>query len=1247
MTPKTISLEKNPQLPLAEDYARLRALGFEAIEELGNAQWTDYNAHDPGITMLEALTYALTELGYRTGFDIADLLTEESGYISFRQALFTARRILTNNPLTVHDFRKVLIDLPMVANAWLLCKRCACETTFYAECIEDALFYAPQWRLREPKQQRQTEAAVHPVHAQGLYEVLLQLDRDPNLGNLNNRKLVQTASVTSGAGNERLPVTIELRFPDWAAELPTLYADFVAENPDFQYLSVDIERLSRDRVLDEIASEGLSGAELQERRDTDLAQGWRGVFYADFTVSFTTSDGGPMQGFALNAVPVRFFSRSESTRRISGIYGQLSAILEDDAVGGIWDRYRSKLQATATAIAEARHSLHNYRNLAEDFCQITHIQTEDVAFCADIVVAPDADIEFVLARVFYTIEKLFNPSVPFHTLSELQAEGYTTDEIFRGPPLKNGFIKGEDLASADLRQVVNVSDLYNELMDIPGILAIKYLQFTRYDLEGHPIMPAHEWQIPVRPLHIPTLYQEASRVLFYKNDLPFLARMEEVQAILAQLRGQDLNGKVPLAERDLPVPVGSYRNLADYEPVQYHLPFAYGVGPAGLDPRVTELRRAQARQLKGYLMPFEQLLADMNQQLAHISDLFSMDEQVDRSYFTHFFDPAAATPEIADLAAITTAEATEENLQALAESESTFHDRRNRFLDHMLARFGEQFHDYVLMLYANADRIPFSAEKLIKDKIRFLRFYPRISADRARAFNYRYEERWCDPRNTTGLSERIGRLLGMETLKAYFEVSITSDQTTFSAVFELADNSPNGLGPLLESLSPIVGASGEEAEDEIWHLIGDVIANSTDAARYGVNSDGDDVLYDENGTEIARLAAGRTAAEVIGFCADILAKERLYTVEHLLLRPVFPGSPLMDVCLGDCLSCGEEDPYSFRLTYVLQGSLAPFSYDIDLRQFADRTIRRETPSHLLPKICWVGNVGLEKDDCAPIFARLINLLQQEQGMDGEAESACACAHALYDGFDELFQPWMSDQLLHYRPRDRWEDGLRTLFAPLAAGDFPCLDNADGWDAIRMALLDHFLELAVNAYQFNRFEAAWCVWLEANSPFDWYALNQQLRRQTELWLRAEADMNDQAEACHCAELLAGYFGDRFRKWIAEIVDQEVDLSDEASWQAQLLNTVWPAFREDLGLAREKDPNFCLPDGLMANEEAWDGLWNRWQTFYADWVEVSYRLEVLLRIFQNLRSIYPTATLHDCDDDSDDNPVRLDNTILGTL
>ena len=41
-------------------------------------EWTDHNVHDPGITTLEMLGYALTDLGYRASFPIQDLLAGES-----------------------------------------------------------------------------------------------------------------------------------------------------------------------------------------------------------------------------------------------------------------------------------------------------------------------------------------------------------------------------------------------------------------------------------------------------------------------------------------------------------------------------------------------------------------------------------------------------------------------------------------------------------------------------------------------------------------------------------------------------------------------------------------------------------------------------------------------------------------------------------------------------------------------------------------------------------------------------------------------------------------------------------------------------------------------------------------------------------------------------------------------------------------------------------------------------------------
>jgi len=232
----------------------------------------------------------------------------------------------------------------------------------------------------------------------------------------------------------------------------------------------------------------------------------------------------------------------------------------------------------------------------------------------------------------------------------------------------------------------------------------------------------------------------------------------------------------------------------------------------------------------------------------------------------------------------------------------------------------------------------------------------------------------------------------------------------------------------------------------------------------------------------------------------------------------------------------------------------------------------------------------------------------------------------------------------YRPYGAWAQDLRILFADLQSTDFPCLGSDEAWDTLHDLLLDHFVTLAVQAHQFDRFEIAWCNWLEANSPFLWQALNAQLQRQTELWLNTTTG---QTNNCHCAELLLSYFGDRFRNWVSDLVEEEADLADVPTLVSRIAAEVWQPFRSDLATALNNDPTFCPLEGLDANDERWEDLLQSWLIYYSEWIVVAYRHEVLLRIFSDLTSIYPTATLHDCDDGSDDNPVRLDNTILGTL
>jgi uncharacterized protein len=92
------------------------------------------------------------------------------------------------------------------------------------------------------------------------------------------------------------------------------------------------------------------------------------------------------------------------------------------------------------------------------------------------------------------------------------------------------------------------------------------------------------------------------------------------------------------------------------------------------------------------------------------------------------------------------------------ENKTKFEDRRNRFLDHLIARFAERFHDFANTIYSAFGE---NSANIIHAKCEFLRNYPTISSDRALAYNYSLTaeiELW-NTDNVSGLEKRLAKLL--------------------------------------------------------------------------------------------------------------------------------------------------------------------------------------------------------------------------------------------------------------------------------------------------------------------------------------------------------------------------------------------------------------------------------------------------------------------------------------------------------
>jgi hypothetical protein len=125
--------------------------------------------HDPGITILESLIFALLDLGYRTNLPSTDLFTRDPADKSPDNNFFPVSAILGNNPLTITDYRKLLVDLEGVKNAWLVP-----DNSIPAEFCKD---------LQDPASQPVLEEAWFPpedfcgcTNLNGLYHVYIQLE---------------------------------------------------------------------------------------------------------------------------------------------------------------------------------------------------------------------------------------------------------------------------------------------------------------------------------------------------------------------------------------------------------------------------------------------------------------------------------------------------------------------------------------------------------------------------------------------------------------------------------------------------------------------------------------------------------------------------------------------------------------------------------------------------------------------------------------------------------------------------------------------------------------------------------------------------------------------------------------------------------------------------------------------------------------------------------------------------------------
>ena len=646
------------------------------------------------------------------------------------------------------------------------------------------------------------------------------------------------------------------------------------------------------------------------------------------------------------------------------------------------------------------------RNLCEDLVEIKEVGVHPIVVCLSAELEKNVDEDLVHAKILNAIEDYFAPGIQHHSLKEMINRGYRTDQIFEGPFLEKGFIDPKELEKADLRDEVRLSDLVKIIMEIEGVILIS--DITIKDCKSKKTEDEGGWLIPIEAYTKPKLCStkktdtdgccSVSSFSYVKNILPITINETRVEEHRKKLEDEKI-ALIALSSknRKLTTKRGRFMNAGETTTVQNELPETYGISPYGLPSNASEARKSQALQLKAYLSFFDQILASYFSHLSKVKDLLSISTGVVPTYFTQ------AINDVKDLDKILDDYPTDDDAllaEKLLDDLDNNIERRNAILDHLLARFAENFSDYTFLMRELYGSI--SNEMVLYSKEQFLKEYVEFGASRGNGYNV-YGDVW-DTSNVAGSQKRIARLAGIRNYfrrnlsKSLVEIYVPPASTTGDFMWSVRNTSGNKIlysaighkstsiatKELYMAIRNMVNVSIErvnKAFDEgVSHkqLIDTIVIYQRPDGQYKfnvvdptrLNSDGEYEIigifaeWDETAEELRDHII-----EIINYLKDDFTEEGMFMVEHIFLLPDVTNDSaqakeFLPICVDDCEDCCAMDPYSFRVSVVLPGYTQRFS-DPDFRNYLELLIQAELPSHIVPRICWIGHRDsyiLEKND---------------------------------------------------------------------------------------------------------------------------------------------------------------------------------------------------------------------------------------------------------------------------------------------
>ncbi|MDN3643354.1 hypothetical protein QWY87_11615 [Lutimonas halocynthiae] len=599
-----------------------------------------------------------------------------------------------------------------------------------------------------------------------------------------------------------------------------------------------------------------------------------------------------------------------------------------------YDENTAKLEKEKERVHEETKRLFlEHRNLCEDIYETIILDPIRFQMELDLNLRSNVNGEEILAKIYYKINDYLSHEVKFSSLNDLINKDFGINFIFNGPSLDNGFILNKELKKRKnkIRKKILLS-LINENSDI---IHIEKFMLKVADTGVDIFLENDQYTFPKNKTALLELPKSNDHLQFRDSDIKFKPDIVELKHAYDYLVSKNYGNykSVSNAMNIVNIPDGNQLGIRSYHSIREQFPATYGINKYGIPNNASLKRHAQVKQLKAYLLPFDQIMINFLAQLTGIYQLYDANSREFQSYFY------GQLKDMLDLKPLVSGYENSKDSDFIIAWQNILESINSRFdtleierhsdvTNNLLARFSENIPEYSLEninkeSFGNDHERRIFKKEAILSKRKLIANYARLSYYRSRGYNYsmnyddnvEQKESHATDHTVPSLIQKVAIIMGIQNFNLRFLSDVLSNHKI--KLFSLNETETSSSEVFLEviyltkgiEIVETVKTEIETSDKYLTHTFcfkgnSENILNSV--LKDGIIKDNYTIpeekpfnikfTSEESVPEIVHVANSKDKAnQAIQFAINQLRivsqqSEGLYLVEHLLLAPPYHGN---------------------------------------------------------------------------------------------------------------------------------------------------------------------------------------------------------------------------------------------------------------------------------------------------------------------------------------------------------------------